>query len=66
MSATLTLWPAPYITRCANQDCLAIFLAPPKYEPLSSFCPACRAWVQDQLEAPDAIFDGAEDDGKGH
>ena len=61
MSATLTTWPKPYIARCANEDCLAIFLAPPKYEPLASFCPACRAWLRDQAEAPNAIFEEADD-----
>ena len=66
MSATLTLWPAPYVARCANQDCLAIFASPGYEMPLGSFCPACRVYIKDKLEAPDAIFDDAEDDGKGH
>ena len=45
---------------------MAIFLAPPKYEPLSSFCPACRVWLKEQVDGPDAMFEEAEDNGKGH
>lgn len=49
------------IARCANAECLAIFLPPLVYEQLSSFCPSCRKFIQEQLEEALRVFEEAED-----
>lgn len=33
------------VARCANSECMALFVPPKKYEPLMSFCPGCRQLI---------------------
>jgi len=49
------------ITHCANENCLAIYLTPPKYEPFAAFCPCCRDAIIDQIESEQRLLDELED-----
>jgi len=51
------------LDHCANSECLAIFLTPPEYEPLMSFCPCCKQQILDEVNYLDRMLAEAEDDG---
>ena len=44
------------ISRCANEQCLAIYLEPLEYEPLAAFCPECRRIIKERLSLEDEAW----------
>ncbi len=46
---------------CANEECSVIFRQPLVYEKLSSFCPVCREWIEEQVNIALRVFDEATD-----